>query len=60
MIAIAFSIEILQARREWRNIIIFINLKGEKNHNLDYSTQQGYCTELRDKEILRQAKIRVY
>ena len=41
-----FSAEILQARREWDNICK--ELKG-KTYNQEYSTQQNYHSELKER-----------
>ena len=35
-----FSAETLQARRKWQDI--FNVMKGKKNYNEEYSTQQGF------------------
>ena len=41
-----FSAEILQARREWHDLL---NVMKGKNSNQDYSTQQGSHSDLKEK-----------
>ena len=41
------SAETLQARREWQDI--FRVMKGKKNYNQDYYTQQGYHSDSKKK-----------
>ena len=49
------SIETLQARREWQDILKV--MKEKKNYNLDYCTQQGSHSNMKEKKKLyRQAK----
>jgi len=53
-----FSIETLQARREMHNI--FKIMKG-KTYNQEYSTQQGYHSELKEIKFYKLAKVkRIY
>ena len=49
-----FSAQILQARREWQDILKVIK---EKTYNQEYSTQQGSHSDLMEQsKIFRQAK----
>jgi len=52
------SIETLQAKREWQDILKVIKEKkkqNKKNYNQDYSTQQGSHSDIKEKSKALQA-----